>query len=317
MIYVGNFEDLFDADADISGFETDAPYSDILEGEVPSWFVCIVNPGAVTLFSFFLSNALRAFSEACSRACKNASVLTFTILKKMCTLGVRKAATTMRELVGREPCFHALLGLWAVEGIVSWWVLVREYGFALAISYVSTTGEGLEKTEHEVAFIFANVALAVGLALKAIGFCLPKHEQLTAIPEPLRPPGGSRGRGSCGSIRDSRVSSLLVGWGFGYWITSVLYLLGGSWDEGGWDGAPFVVTIVGYVVIPLVFLASIFMMADANFLGDAFGAAIKPVLDVLRNRRGVWYWVLVTVLRDVLLLWCYFWFYLIIIINAL
>ena len=321
VIYVGNIADLFDHDADISQFDKSAPYSDILLGEVPSWFVCIVNPGAMTLCSFFLSNALRSFSEACSRACKHANVLTFGILSAMFKSGLKKAAKIVRELVETEPFFHALLGLWLVEGIVSWWALVQAYGFALAVSFVSAEDGGhdsLEATEHTVAFFFANAALAAGLAMKAVCVCLPKHEQLTAIPEPLRSSGGSRRGGRCcGRFRDSRVPSLLVGWGIGYWITSLLYILGGSWDEGGWDGAPLAVSIVGYVVIPLFFLASIFMMADTNFLGDAFGEAIKPALDTLRNKRGVGYWVLVTVLRDVLLLWMYFWYFLVKIINTL
>ena len=45
------------------------------------------------------------------------------------------------------------------------------------------------------------------------------------------------------------------------------------------------------------------MVADTNFLGTRFGALVKPAVDRLRNRRRVEYWVMASVLRDILVLW--------------
>lgn len=101
----------------------------------------------------------------------------------------------------------------------------------------------------------------------------------------------------------SRVPSLMVGWGIGYWMTSLLYVLGASWDRHMWGNAPFIVTLVGYVVVPSLLLVGIFMLADPNILGSRFGIYIKRCVDILRSKRSVVYWSLATVLRDVVMLW--------------
>ena len=114
------------------------------------------------------------------------------------------------------------------------------------------------------------------------------------------------GRQSCGRCADARVPSLLVGWGVGYWVTSLLYMLGGAWHGGGWTNAPTVVVVVGYVVLPCFFVVGILMMTDTNLLGERLGAFVKPTVDTLKDNRRLWYWIMATVLRGVFRLWVFF-----------
>lgn len=97
--------------------------------------------------------------------------------------------------------------------------------------------------------------------------------------------------------------SFLVGWGAGYRVTSTPYLLGLSWHRGWWQSAPFVLTVVGYIVLQLFLVVGISMLADPGVLGVRLGAYNKHGVDILRNRRSVVYWTLATALRDVVVSW--------------
>lgn len=48
------------------------------------------------------------------------------------------------------------------------------------------------------------------------------------------------------------------------------------------------------------------MVADENFFGRRFRALVKPAVDTLQNRRGVEFWVMASVLRDIVVLWIAF-----------
>ena len=47
-------------------------------------------------------------------------------------------------------------------------------------------------------------------------------------------------------------------------------------------------------------------MTDTNLLEERLGAVVKPTVDTLEDNRRVWYWIMVTVLRDVFRLWVFF-----------
>ena len=287
---------------------------DSMLDNVPSWFIWVVNPGAVTLLSFTLSLGLQAFSDACREASKPVGTLTWGIVGETMSAQGSAGMTRAKERLQLEPFFFAVLILWLVDGVVSWWCLIFWFWVPVAVDFPLSSDEedgyvGLKMTENIVAFIFSNLAFASGLALMVIRVFMPKNGWVFLFPETHEPvPDKSVGTEISVATKDSRVPSLLVGWGIGYWVTSLLYLLGGSWLEGGWQNAPTEVTVVAYVVLPCFFLVAVFLVADMNFLGTTFGAFIKPSVDVFRNRRTVWYWILATVIRDVLLMWMIVWF---------
>lgn len=101
----------------------------------------------------------------------------------------------------------------------------------------------------------------------------------------------------------SRVPSLLIGWGLGYWLISLLYLLSCSWRDGGWEIPPLLVTVVAYAVVPLVFVLGLFLVAEGDMLGKRAERVLQPVTVALKHDTRALHWAVVTVLRDVVILW--------------
>ena len=315
IIYVGDSSKIFE-DTTLFSLE----YS-------PRWFFCAVNPAAVTLCCFYLTAALQALSKACSEACKNVDNVTAGFMVATVLEGLVGTAKKIKEFIAGERCFVVVIVLWLVHGFVG----VRcSSGFFVPLSFAelptissstdtSSTFEdehSLEVTETRWALVISNAALAIGLLMKVLSF-EPRHAA-PVVGSAQEHTSDSNVRQTCfGCSANSRVPSLLVGWGIGYWATSLLYVLAVSWRKGGWDGAPGVVEALGYVTILCFAVVGIFMMADTDVLGATVGMHIKPVVDALQNRRGVWYWIIATVLRDIVLLWLLCWYGLATILNNL
>lgn len=291
-----------------------------------SWFLLLVSPAAAMLCSFVLGNALHSFLESCSReareSAENVTVENVTV-GFIVSRGRAALAGSMKRakarFAGGDRCFYAVRTLWLAQGVISWWFLFLVWLFPVAFDvtpFQFDHGEDYESlpfTSNLPALVFAIAVLVAGLAMKAWDVCLPRRDRSAVLlDEPLSAQRTAAVRESCcGSCTDARVPSLLVGWGAGYWVTSLLYVLGGAWHGGGWSGAPLLVRIAGYVILPGFVLVGILVMADTKLLGERLGAIVKPALDTLKDKRRVWYWVLATVLRDVLLLWVLFSFVLV------
>lgn len=273
---------------------------------VPSWFIWVVNPGAITFCSFTFSVMLQAISEASSEATGT------VVIGELVYARLYAAMKQANERVRFEPFFYAALSLWLADGVITWWFLVWQYWFPVAVDFPSPLDveDGLTLTKNIVALVFSNTSLAIGLAWMVFGVIVTGRGGAPALLTEAHSTFADSSVGGEGSVslEGSRVPSLLVGWGIGYWVTSLLYILGGSWNQGGWLHAPVAVSVVAYVVLPCFFLAGIFMVADSDFLGARFGALVKPTVEVIQNRRTVWYWIFATVLRDVLLMWTLMWF---------
>lgn len=46
-----------------------------------------------------------------------------------------------------------------------------------------------------------------------------------------------------------------------------------------------------------------FMVADSSFLRIRFGACVQSAVGILKDRRRVGYWLMVTVFQDILIHW--------------
>ena len=136
------------------------------------------------------------------------------------------------------------------------------------------------------------------------------HGQIDPPPHHVAPPTAASGEGKHSNNRvllcsRSRVPSLLVGWGLGFWVTSVVYLLAAAWPGGTWKSAPVYVTVLGCVVVPLVFCFGLFMIADADFLGPFLGRFLERPARFLNDSGSFAYWTMATMLRSAFVLW--FW----------
>ena len=288
------------------------------------------------LCCFCVTAALQALSKACSEACKNVDNVTAGFMVATVLEGLVGIAKKTKEFIAAEPCFVVVIFLWLVHGFVGVFV---SSGFFVPLSfaeiptststdtYTYYTGieystsviiedeDSLEVTKTTWALVISNAALAIGLLMKVLSF-EPRHAA-PVVGSAQEHTSDSNVRQTCfGCSANSRVPSLMVGWGIGYWATSLLYVLAVSWHKGGWDGAPVVVEALGYVTILCFSVVGIFMI-DTDVLGATVGMHIKPVVDALQNRRGVWYWIIATVLRDIVLLWLLCWYGLATILNNL
>ena len=131
-----------------------------------------------------------------------------------------------------------------------------------------------------------------------------RHEPVLNGQGPRYDSGGRGIMEKWSRCKDSRVPSLLVGWGIGYWLISLLDLLVCSWHGSGcrWN-TPCAVTVVGYILIPCFLLGCVLMVADTNILGTRLERFVKPATDRMRNRSRAEHWVMASVFRDFLLLW--------------
>ena len=270
-------------------------------------FIWWFNPAAVTLASVVLYFAIQTVCDFCSEAC--ASVHERTVGVHHTRPMVRFWATikVAKERLKEEPCFYAALAIWLAQVVPNWFFYVgpgRFFPLAFRLD-LSTIGDGearLVMTDNKLVLMYSSAILAVGVAAKALGVIWPRHDNGRG----LRCYSGGCGIwemwGSCG---DSRVPSLLVGWGIAYWLISLLYLLSCSWYGSGcrWNNTPSVVTLISYIIIPCFLLGCVFMVADTNFLGTRVEGLVKPATDRMNNRRRVEYWVMASVFRDFLVFW--------------
>lgn len=295
-VYVGGDENLF------------AEHTERLK-LYESWFFWMINPAGVTMVSYRLSACLQGFSEWCSETFGDVDHLTFRLIVAMGFEGVLTAINRAKQFIREEPCFYAALAVWTIQGVFSWSYLFNNKPVPVVLTIFenlkdSTPSDKLSLSKDMCTLAVSNAALAAGLAVKAVGAFLPARDRISVIQEPRRSSDGKgvgMRRDSCTTV--SRVPVLLIGWGIGYWVTSLLFLLGISWHDGGWENAPLAVEIIGYVVVPCFFVAGIFMVADTSFLGKEVGAFIEPAVEMMRDRRGVVHWAMVTVLRDGFLAW--------------
>ena len=284
---------------------------------LPSWFYLAVSPAATALCSFVLGNALHNFLESCSEASGGVHEVTVRfVVSRGCTrfCEVIKGA---KERFGDDRCFYAVRSLWLAQGIISWSILFWAFGLPVAFDvppFQFDEGEDFDKitlTQNLGMLMFSVVVLVTGLVLKSCG-CLFRRNERSAVllDEPSSSDRAAVGQG-CGSCADARISSMLVGWGVGYWVTSLLYVLGGAWHGGGWTDAPVGVTIAGYVIVPCFLVMGILMTTETNLMGEKLEAIFRPVIVALNDKRKAWYWVMATVFRDFFLLWVIFSFVLI------
>ena len=284
-----------------------AHHNSILD-EYESWFYWMINPGAVTICCYWLSAWLQGLSELCSESFEQGEQLTTRFIVARVLTGLLGIIQRVKQSLLEEPWFYAVQGVWLVQGVISWWNLVHNGGHAVALTVFDdkddSGSDDLKISKEYVSFAISNAALVSGLAMKALGVFLPRRDSITAIQEPRRFSVENGPRKPCsGCATDSRVSSLLVGWGTGYWVTSLLLVLGVSWHRGGWHGAPLAARVIGYVFVPCFFVVCVFMVADSDFLGTRLGVFIKPAVEIMKNRRKFAYWTMATVFRDAFLAW--------------
>ena len=292
--------------------------SKLLEGSngilvtFPTWFVCGINPTAVTLSSAVLSSRLQKICEWCSESRISVDEPTERGIFSRAVLAPLACFKRYIDVFKEEPFFYVTLGMWVAQSVSSWIYLkvLGRFPVAVTFSAVKSVSEQhrVHLTDNVVVLIYSNAVLVTGLALKAFRVLGPKQESAIPFSERSVSAGIYLPKAECGgSFAESRVPSLLVGWGIGYWVTSLLYVLGCSWHGGGcgWT-PPFAVTLIAYVIIPCMGLAGVFMVADENVFGRRFRALVKPAVDTLQNRRGVEFWVMASVLRDIVVLWIVF-----------
>lgn len=280
----------------------------------PTFYTWGVNPAALTICSLVLSSTLHSVSEYLSEASKSVDEAKFGFTIKTVVRGLSSMIKTGRERVRKEPWFFGILGMWIAQALISWVFLSEIQGFPLAFTVAAIESASEEHKfvtiDNKVALIYANTILAIGLVARALSRWRRGGAIVTELSEPCSQSSQISQRiQRWGSRADSRVPSLLVGWGVGYWLTSLLYVLGLAWHGGGWTNAPIVASLIGYVVCPLFPIAGVFMVADPNVLGTRFGSFVKPAVDIIRNSRRVEFWLLSTLFRDVVSIWiwyCYF-----------
>ena len=290
--------------------------SPLLEGNnrivrvFPTFFTWAVNPAAVTMCSLFLSYCLHHVCAHFSKASQRVDESRFRFLVQMATMSSRTILKTMKESLSGEPWFFAFLGTWLAQAVAGWLFLSGKYGFPIAFTVAAIESaikeHSLVAIDNKLALAYSNAALVTGLAARSLRLLLRRHQRDGISTELHQFSENCPRRQRWEVCADSRVPSLLVGWGLGYWVTSLLYVLGISWDGGGWNNPPVVVAISGYVVIPCFLIAGVLMVADPNSLGRRLGLLLKPIADRIRNRRRVEFWVLTTVFRDVLSIWIWY-----------
>lgn len=277
----------------------------------PTWFVWGVNPAAVTLCSVVLSSTMRSVCELCSEACQTVDEPTVGAMVLSSVQVLTASMKRVNERLRREPWFHVALAIWLAHALPSWFFTVnRDNGFPIAFVFNPSAPESpqasLVVSDNIMALIYYNVVLVAGLAAKALNALLTEYKRVIVVPvtDESSEERGVASEGGHGCTY-SGVSSLLLGSGIEYWITSLLYVLGCSWHGGGcgWNNAPIVVTVVAYVVIPCFLVGCVFMVADINLFGTRFGNFVAPAVSILRDRRTVLFWIMAAVLRDFIDVW--------------
>ena len=313
VVYIGNLEALYQEDRGHHYYKYHSSLSFLSTS-----FIFIVNPAVTMFLSFMLSRSLRMVCEA--RDDEDEAGRKMWLWKAM-----RKSIIGATNAVRMEPCFYMVLFAWFGTSVVFFiggmWrgdgSLILPYFFYLR-GDDDDDDRDLEITPNTAVITAANGALAIGLLLMIVRSWRDQASAIVSVPGPQssrlrRDESDETARGHhcpAGHIdaqtrqqRRSRVPPLFVGWGLGFWLGSFLYALGASWPEGDWSGAPPMVTVVGYVVLPLTFLLGVFMVADSSVYGLRVQRKLQPVADALKDEAGVIHWMMVTVLRDITFSW--------------
>ena len=295
--------------------------------DVPGWFVCVVNPGTVTVLSFFLSDAVRTFTQFCCQKGSAAGIL------KMVKERYQGAVTGAKCFLREGPIFSVVLCLWLAHGVYSWWFLLQEFwGSKLECSSFSITdGSRFEYSsnftsvsldiairssfssdgsyELYLALVVATVALVTGMVLNVLVLLMSRQPCPSIIEEPTKQSSelvdAHTRQVCCGTSKRFRLLSLLIGWGIGYWITSGL--MGGTLHRGDWNDTPPALAVAGYIILPCFFLAVVIVKADCSVLGTTFEPFMEKVESVLNNQSGPWFWILATAIRDAVSVWVFMW----------
>lgn len=287
--------------------------SPLLEGSYailktfPTWFVWSVNPAGVTLCSVALSSTLQVVCVSCSSAPENVDSSTPRVAVVRALVALSATLESAKRRVMEEPWFCGVMGCWLVQVVPTWVFMKSEDEYPVAFVFTSSIYSIADKhlivSKNVWTLLTLNVVLVAGLAMKALAVSLKGNNRVMEVEGPRYSAQANGHSYKWDTYAGSRVPSLLVGWGIGYWATSLLYILGCSWRGGGWNTAPVVVSLLGYIIIPCFALAGVFIVSDADLFGTKFGAIVNPVVKRMRNKRGVEYWAMVTVYRDVLIVW--------------
>lgn len=209
-----------------------------------------------------------------------------------------------------QPFYYVAQGIWLAQNVPNWIYLQGRHGFPFAVdSYPDYTPGSQDPrfaiTEKKVVLVSMISVLAVGVALKALVTLTMKRSLGTTFPGPRRSSETSEQGKGWRICVESRVPSVLVGWGIGYWVTTFLAMLVCAWhkSECEWQNPPITVKIISYVIFPFFLSAGLLMVIDSHLLGTRFAAFVKPAVDILTNRGRVEYWVMATIYRDFVLLW--------------
>ncbi|MEP2262558.1 MAG: hypothetical protein ABJI00_14160 [Paracoccaceae bacterium] len=292
--------------------------SPLLEGNngilktFPTWFFWVVNPVAVTLFSVVLSFTIQALCELFSDEYEKVDEPKLSVVVSSAYMVIVAVTKRAKERLRREPCFHLALIVWLAYALAMWTTTVERDNELPVVVYFDPATPGrkhtrLKLTDNRLALFYSNCLLVIGLAVKVLAAWIPRRQRVGSTTGPRSSlKGGEPMEG-----RGSHAHSLLVGSGIGYWVASLLYVLGCSWHGGGcgWNDAPIAVTVISYVVVPVLCVSSIFIVADRNIFGTRLGTFIKPFVDTIQDRRTIAFWITMTVLRDMVDVWigfCHF-----------
>ena len=275
----------------------------------PNWVLWVLTPLCMTILAYGISIC---FNHICMSSSESLETLHQQALSCVVLRAafVRLLSTIKRaiECVRKEPYLYGALTVWVAQAV--FWPLLISWGFPFAV-YVLVINKNDAGGNSGISFAVGNTwllviqsaCLAAGLAMYIL---LPRHRNAIATPEP-RPSSVTHGALLERRVSrfDHRLSSFLIGWGLGYWVTSLLFVLMVTWDILGWYNLPTVVQFFTSCVSPCLVVTSIFMVSDINFLGAQFGAFIKPAMEIVQDRRGFVFWMMATVFRDAFVMWSY------------
>lgn len=135
-------------------------------------------------------------------------------------MGIVARIKAAKERLMGEPCFYAILSLWIAQLVRNWRKFYLSHDWSGLFTFVPTNpsseGNTLVVTDDKLPLVLAGALLVAGVASKALCVFLKRHEGSSACPG-TRYSSDCNGPGAVwGSLADSRVPSLLVGWGLGY-----------------------------------------------------------------------------------------------------